>query len=73
MSDDRVDPRVVKMRKALKYAHDFGLDRDDRLSLAEVLLRRDVASWKDLSEDQLVRLLDALEGYALVRHLRQEG
>lgn len=71
MSEDRVDPRVVKMRKAMKYAHDYGLSRDDRLGLAEVLLRRDVTSWTELSEDQLVRLLDALEGYALVAHLRQ--
>jgi hypothetical protein len=68
MSD--TDPKQVKLTKAMIYARTYGLTRDDRLELAEILLRRDVASWKDLDENQLVRLLDALEGFALVNHLR---
>ena len=66
-----MEPRIVKLRKAMQYADRYGLDRDDRLHLAEVLLRRDVTSWKQLSEPDLVRLLDALEGFALINHLLQ--
>jgi hypothetical protein len=60
----------VKRRKAMLYADTYQLTRDDRIELARVLLWRDITSWKDLDEAQLDRLLDALEGYALVSHLR---
>lgn len=52
------------------YARHYEMTREDRLELAEILLRRDVRSWKDLDENQLVRLLDALEGFALINHIR---
>lgn len=58
------------MTKAMSYARRYNLTREDRLQLAEVLLWRDVASWKTLSEPELCRVLDALEGYALITHLR---
>lgn len=61
--------RATKFSKAMQYAKTYGLDRDERLSLASTLLWRDVTSWKDLSEDDLVRLLDAMEGFALLTHL----
>lgn len=61
---------LAKRTKALDYARRYGLTREDRISLAETLLWRDVDSWKSLTEDELVRLLDALEGYALITHLR---
>ncbi len=48
------------------------LPREDRIQLAEVLLWKDVASWKDLSDDDIQRLLDAFEGYALISHLRTQ-
>lgn len=51
-------------------AAEYGLDRDDRLSLAQMLLHRDVTSWKDLDDAQVCRVLDALEGAQLVGHLR---
>lgn len=63
------DDVIVKRRKAMHYASLYGLTRQDRLDLAEMILRRDVASWKDLGEPELVRVLDALEGYGLVTHL----
>ena len=65
-----VDSRHPKFQKALLYAKEYELDRDDRIALAENLLWRDVASWKDLDEDELTRLLDCLEGYYLVGSLR---
>lgn len=47
-------------------AKQYGLTREDRLQLAEVLLWKDVPSWSGLSDDEIGRLLDALEGYALI-------
>lgn len=67
---DAPDSVIVKRRKAMAYAKTYGLSRQDRLDLAEILLRRDVTSWKQLDDDQLTRLLDCLEGYALISHLR---
>lgn len=64
------DGATTKRRKAMHYASVYGLDRQDRLELAEMILRRDVTSWKDLTEPELIRILDALEGFGLVTHLR---
>ena len=66
---DAPDSVIVKRRKAMAYAKTYGLSRQDRLDLAEMILRRDVTSWKDLDEDQLTRMLDALEGFSLISHL----
>jgi hypothetical protein len=64
---------TTKRKKAMVYADRYGLTRDDRIALAETLLWRDVTSWTQLSEEQLDRLLDALEGYALVGFLRENA
>lgn len=45
------------------------LSREERIELTQYLLRRDITSWEQLTDDQVVRLLDALEGYQLVRDL----
>lgn len=50
----------------------FGKDdraRDERLQLAEYLLRRDITSFSQLEPHQVCRLLDALEGYQLISEL----
>jgi len=61
-----------RRRKLFTYADSFGLTRDERLELSEMLLRRDIASWKDLTDIQVLRMLDAFEGAALLLHLTQE-
>lgn len=66
MSDQRQSPA---RRKLFKIAGDIGLTREERLELASYLLRRDLRSWGDLDESQVMRLLDALEGYELVAAL----
>lgn len=51
----------------------FGTDeaaREDRLELAEYLLRRDVTTFNDLDPAQVCRMLDACEGYQLIEHLK---
>jgi hypothetical protein len=64
------DPVVeARRRKAYMVAHDLGLTRDERLELASYILRRDITTWKGLDDFQISRLLDAMEGAELIRHL----
>lgn len=53
-------------------AGELRMGREDRLHLAEVILWRDVKSWKDLSDGEVGRLLDAFEGYALISMWRDQ-
>jgi hypothetical protein len=51
------------------WAAELGFTREMRLELAEYLLRRDIASWTQLTEEQICRLLDAFEGHHLIETL----
>lgn len=73
MTDVPVDTSSDRFRKAHAAADEFGLTREDRLDLAEYLLRRDVRSWKDLTEAQLGRLLDAFDGCGYINTLIVRG
>lgn len=53
-------------RKLYLLATEIGLSREERVELSRYLLRRDITSWQTLSEEQVMRMLDALEGYHLV-------
>lgn len=59
------------MRLLFQLCDEARLDRQDRIDLAEIMLQRDVASYLDLEEAEVARLLDALRGYQYVSHLRQ--
>ena len=48
---------------------EIGLTRDERIDLSQMILRRDITSWKDLDDTQVTRMLEALEGYLLVSAL----
>jgi len=63
------NPQSPQQRKMFKVASEIGLTRDERLELVAYLLRRDVKSWGDLDDIQVRRVLDALEGYELIRAL----
>lgn len=67
-----MDSRTTKLRKAMMYCDMYEMTRDERLSLAQMVLRRDITSWKSLDEEQLGRMLDSLEGYGLIAHLISE-
>lgn len=56
-------------RRAFAGASLAGLDRYERIELAEMLLKSDLASWKGLTETDFQRLSDALEGHHLVSSL----
>lgn len=67
MSTERQSPAKKKL---FQRAQELGLERGERLELACYLLRRDITSWKNLDEAQVLRLLDALEGYELITNLK---
>lgn len=63
------DTRSPQFIALMARASELKLTRDERLELAEYLLRRDISSWKDLSDEQVLRLLDAFTGFELLLEL----
>lgn len=61
-----------RRRKMFMLAAELSLTRDERIALATYLLRRDITSWSQLDEAQILRLLDALEGSQLVMELLRQ-
>jgi hypothetical protein len=62
MEDLGSDMALRRRRKMFQLRDELGLDNDDLTALAEVLLRRDVSSLRGLTDEQVGRMLDALEG-----------
>lgn len=56
----------ARRRKLFVLSDQIGLDRDERIEIARVILWRDITSWGNLDDAQVDRLLDVLEGYAVV-------
>jgi hypothetical protein len=52
----------ARRRKLFQLADELSLTRDERIELSRAILWRDIMSWKDLTDEQMDRLLDALEG-----------
>ena len=63
------DGITARRRKLFAFADQYDLTREERIEFAEYLLRRDVTSWKNLSDAQVCRLLDAFEGAELLMAL----
>jgi hypothetical protein len=61
-------PQTARRRKLYVYADQIGLTPAERVDVAELILRRDFASWNDLDDGQVDRMLDALEGFLLVTY-----
>lgn len=68
--DDNLPSR--NMLTSLIKANQAGLTRDDRLELAQVILRDGITSWNQLDNTDCRRLHDALDGFAYVAHLHIE-
>jgi hypothetical protein len=60
---------AARRRLLFVRAAAFDMTREERIELAEYVLRRDISSWKDLTDQQVCRMLDVLEGAALVIHM----
>jgi hypothetical protein len=70
MEDLGSDMALRRRRKMFQLRDELGLDNDDLTALAEVLLRRDVSSLRGLTDEQVGRMLDALEGAEKVIFLK---
>ena len=64
-----VDTPAARRRKLFVWADTLGLTRDERIEFSRYLLRRDIISWRTLDDDQVLRLLDAMEGAHLYLEL----
>ena len=59
MGDTLVTPVERRRRKCHVLADEIGLGREDRRELAELILHRDITSWRDLTPEDYDRILDA--------------
>jgi hypothetical protein len=66
------DISAARRRKIHVLAKELGMSDDDRIEFARALLWRDITSWSQLNDDQVYRLLDALEGARLVIELYRQ-
>ena len=56
-------------RKAYALAKQIGFDQQDRISFSNLIVCFDHDSWNELSDVQLARVLDGLEGFLLVTYI----
>ena len=69
MTDDDRGQGRARYRKCMMLFTRLGITRDERIEFAATLLWRDVETFSDLSDAEISRLLDALEGFAFISHL----
>lgn len=62
----------ARVRKLFCVAKEIGLDDEERIALSTYLLRRDMTTWKGLTDEQASRLLDAVEGFQLISELLRQ-
>lgn len=68
-----MDPRSPLALKGQALAGKLGLDRADRMALAGMVAWRDVDSWKELTCDELERVVASMEGFLLITYLRWQN
>ena len=69
MTPESLGTAQARRKKLFVLARGLDLSHEERLELASAILWRDVLSWRDLDDDQVVRMLDALEGAEKVMQL----
>lgn len=70
LPSDTDPPPPKLLKRAFALANALGIDRAERLELTEMLLGRDVTSWKQLVHYDVVRMVDAMVGVGLVSILK---
>jgi len=68
--NDEGDGPEDRRRKLMKFSRELGLSREERMEFASYFLRRDITTWKTLTDQQRWRLLDAIEGYELLLQMK---
>ena len=73
-TSERIDggSQSPQRRKLHLLAREIGLTRTERIELSCYLLRRDITTWKQLDDEQVLRMLDALNGYQMIRVLEMQ-
>lgn len=66
------DSATARKRKLMMVARELGLTREERMEFACYMLRRDITTWRTLSDEQVWRLLDGLEGGELLIELLRQ-
>jgi hypothetical protein len=69
VTDDERGQAAARHRKCMMLFGQLGITRQERLEFAATLLWRDVETFRDLSDFEIARLLDALEGFAFISHI----
>ena len=69
MDQQTETPQSRARRKLHVWADEYGMTRLERIEFSRYLLRRDVRSWKELDDEQVLRVLDAFEGHHLIETL----
>ena len=59
----------AQRQRLFASARNLGMTDAERVDFAEVILRRDVTTWKDLTFAEAGRLIDAFEGYEKITWL----
>jgi hypothetical protein len=74
MPSEALDGGTVesRRRKLMMTAREWGLSREERMEIASYHLRRDITTWKTLSDEQVTRLLDGFELAELLIELRRQ-
>ena len=65
-------PQSPARRKLYALCTELGLTREERLDWATLALRRDLASFDDVDESQVLRLLDQAEGFGLISEIYRQ-
>lgn len=63
------DMTTPQWRKLMASAAALRMTREERIDFAQFALRRDITSWKQLTDAQVERLLDHFEGHHLLNEL----
>lgn len=59
----------AQQQRLFASARNLGMTDAERIDFAEVILRRDVTTWKDLTFAEAGRIIDAFEGYEKITWL----
>lgn len=54
------EPQTTKRIQCYAIAKELGLTREERHELAEMVFKKDITSWKQLSDSQMERLAEGL-------------
>lgn len=67
------EPQSDLRRKAYTVAKEINLTRSQRIELSNLVLPFDHASWSEIADEDLARVVDAMCGYVFITYVIQPG